>query len=390
MGIAIGATGLLLLLLFVWMLAISVRQQRAESERKQRESAYRKAIARDRKRDQEERLRKAENGDLAMILYFAKEEERVNLRKALYWYMKAAQLDNITGMYGVIRICDRMKEDVVLRQQANYWRVAIAAAEGDLEAKHKTAEALFLGRGVEQNVTKANLLMEEAANARYVPAMLFLGDWLVAENNPTPSAEDSFYWFLQAVKAKSNEGRLKLGLCYIQGIGVEQDFKQGCYWLERAGEKGYTPAMFKAGEYWLEYHHQGKFIAYIWLFMAAQLGNDEARALRDKLSLTMGVDTVVGLQSLAKPMLKRIRENRVGKHAIIKALNRLYKREFDYLAYDLTPDSERSSLDEESEMLESGEGLHDEQPQELSMNSPSISQSPTLDFTRSPMDQPKS
>ncbi|ROV58117.1 sel1 repeat family protein [Vibrio ponticus] len=388
MGIAIGATGLLLLLLFLWMFALSVRQKRVEEERKQRESAYRKAMARDRQRELEERIRKAEHGDITMILYLAKEEERTNLRKALYWYLKAAHLDNITGMYGIIRISDRMKDDVVLRQQAQYWRLAVSAAEGNLEAKYQVAEALFYGRGVEQNVDKAYKFMEDAAKSQYIPAMLFLGDWAVANNNPQPSPINSYEWFFHAAKLKDNEARLRLGVCYIEGIGVEADFQRGCYWLERAGEKGYTPAMLKAGEYWMEQGGQGKSIAYIWLFMAAQLGNEDARILRDQISLTISVDIVVGLQSLAKPMLKRIREKRVGKHAIIKALNRLYKRDFDYLAYDMAPETENVNLDEDldAELPLEPSFNHFESPaEEMESQRPQA----TLDFSQSPMDQAK-
>ncbi|HAS61435.1 MAG TPA: hypothetical protein DCS35_02000 [Vibrio sp.] len=383
MGIAIGATGLLLLLLFVWMLAISMRQKRIENERRQRANIYRKAMERNRKQEQEERVQKAESGDITMILYLAKEEERTNLRKATYWYRKAANLDNVTGMYGIVRISERMKDDMVLREQAKFWRTTIAAVEGNLQAKFEAAEALFYGRGTEQNVEKAYQFMEEAAKMQYLPAMLFLGDWFISHNNPQPSPSTSFEWYKQATKHKSNEGRMKLGMSYIQGIGVDVDFYQGCYWLERAGEKGYTPAMLKAGEVWLESGGQGKFIAYIWFFLAGQLGNEDARILRDKVSLTIGVDTVVGMQALAKPMLKRIRENKVGKHALIKALNRLYKRELDYLAYDLQPTQTHIDVLNDEVM----EASIPETELEISTQLPSESQPKNLDFSMSKIDQ---
>jgi hypothetical protein len=42
---------------------------------------------------------------------------------------------------------------------------------------------------------------------------------------------------------------------------------------------------------------------------------------------TLGVDSVVGLQSLAKPVLKKLQFGPVVKHSLIRALNKLYKRE---------------------------------------------------------------
>lgn len=44
MGIAIAATGLSLVLIFVWMISLSMRKQRLEVERQAREAAYRKAM----------------------------------------------------------------------------------------------------------------------------------------------------------------------------------------------------------------------------------------------------------------------------------------------------------------------------------------------------------
>ncbi|OXE31991.1 hypothetical protein CA163_14995, partial [Vibrio parahaemolyticus] len=131
MGIAIAATGLSLVLIFVWMISLSMRRQRLETERKAREAAYRKAMQKAREQERKEREFKAETGHIPTILFLAKEAERDNVRQALYWYDKAAKLDNVTGMYGIVRLSERMREDVILKEQANFWRTAIAGMEGD-------------------------------------------------------------------------------------------------------------------------------------------------------------------------------------------------------------------------------------------------------------------
>ncbi|WP_038219470.1 tetratricopeptide repeat protein [Vibrio sp. N418] len=406
MGIAISATGLLLLLLFAWMLALSLRQKRVERERKQREITYRRALERDRKQEEEQRVRKAENGDLTMILYLAKEAERTNLRKALYWYHKAALQENVTGMYGIVRISERMRDDMVLREQAKFWKKAIAASDGDMSAKFQVAEALYYGRGIEQNFDKGFALMEQAALQQYAPAMLFLGDWMIANANPSPSPVASTEWFRKVALLRNNEGRMKLGLNYLNGIGVEEDFAHGCYWLERAAEKGYVPAMYKAGEIWLEHGVSGRSIAYIWLFLAGQMGHEEARVLREQVALNLSVDTVVGLQALAKPMLKRILANKVSKHALIKAFNKLYKREIDIDKYDPMPavtkdaDAESKSngqVEKEmtSEVLsqeETLDGVPFQAIDDSSNQQPqvSVTSAATLDFSQSPMDRSRS
>ncbi|MGC9491618.1 hypothetical protein ACP45A_02915, partial [Vibrio genomosp. F10] len=55
-------------------------------------------------------------------------------------------------------------------------------------------------------------------------------------------------------------------------------------------------------------------------------GYEPAKAIRDRVGGNIGVDSVVGLQSLAKPLFQKISAKKVGKHSIIKALNKLYKR----------------------------------------------------------------
>ncbi len=326
-GIAIGATGLLLLCMFMWMLALSIRKKRLEQERREREIAYRKAIEKNRKQEREERITKAEEGHIATILYLAKEAERSNIKEALYWYNKAANLDNITGMYGIVRISNAMRQDLILKEQAKFWQICIAALQGSLPHQYEMGEAIFYGRGTQQNPEKAVDLMEKAAAKNHLEALIFLGDWYISEHNEQPKPTKSTEYYRQAAKLKSNVGRMKLGESYLLGRGCKHDFKQGCYWLERAAEKGHLPAMLKAGEAWMDYRPNGASIAYIWLFLAGQLGHEPARQLRDQVALNIGVDTVVGLQSLAKPMIKKVRDNKVNKHSIIKAFNKLYKRE---------------------------------------------------------------
>ncbi|WP_295891936.1 tetratricopeptide repeat protein [uncultured Vibrio sp.] len=326
-GIAIGATGLSLILVFLWMLSLSLRKKRLEEDRKQRESAYRKALEKARLLEKQERLSKAENGHIPTILFLAKEAERSSVKEALYWYSKAAELDNVTGMYGVVRISQKMREDVILKEKAKYWQTCITALEGNTKAKFEMGMALLKGQGTSVNMDKALEMIHTAAQENHLPALLFLGDWCTSASNPLPAPEESNHWYQKASKLHSHEGRMKLGLNYLNGIGVESNHSKGCYWLERAAEKGHSQSMYHAGEAWIDRGRTGNAIAYIWLFLSAHFGYEPAKSLRDKVGSNIGVDSVVGLQSLAKPLIQKITANKVGKHSIIKALNKLYKRD---------------------------------------------------------------
>lgn len=385
-GIAIGITGLLLLCMFLWMLALSVRKKRLEQERKEREVAFRRALEKNRRQEQEDRLFKAESGHIPTILFLAKESERTKPKEALYWYTKAAKLDNVTGMYGIVRLSNKMSQDMILKEQARFWQTCIAAAEGSLEHKFEMGLALFHGRGTEPDHFKAIQVLESVAAQGHIDAMNFLGDWFISDNNPKPNPSSSIEYYRRAARLRSNEGRMKLGLSYLQGRGVKADHAKGCYWIERAAEKGFLEAMFCAGEAWMDYRPNGAAIAYIWLFLASQMGYEPARILRDRVALNIGVDTVVGLQAVSKPMLKKVRENKVGKHSIIKALNKLYKRNIPLLEQSL-PQSEAAellnSLPEDAELANELDTPQEETSAEQEVVEPTTK----LDFSQSPIDK---
>ncbi len=326
MGIAIVATGLSLVLILVWMISLSMRKQRLEAERKARESAYRQAIQRAREQELQEREFKAETGHIPTILFLAKEAERSNIKQALFWYDKAAKMDNVSAMYSIVRISERMRDDAVLKEQANFWRTAIAGMEGDAEAKFITGKALVFGRGVEKNDDKGHEFIEMAASEGCVEAMMYMGEWQLSPDNASGQKADALYWFKKAAGKGSSEGTTQVGLCYLKGIGTKKSLQKGRYWLERAAESGSAKAMYQAGEAWKDSGGSGNAIAYIWLFLSSNLGYEPARVLREKVAANLGVDTVVGLQAIVKPLQRKLSTDSVKKHAIIRVLNKIYKR----------------------------------------------------------------
>ncbi|MDN3702498.1 tetratricopeptide repeat protein [Vibrio artabrorum] len=326
MGIAISAAALSLILVAVWLVSLSLKKQRLEQERKARADSYRKAIEKARIQEQKERHFKAETGHVPSILYLAKEAERNNIKEALYWYDKAAQLDNINGMYGIVRLSMKRQDDLVLREKACFWKIAISALDNDLGAKFEMGKALVLGLGTDKNILKGYTYIEESAIGGNTEAMLYMGEWCLNKENPDYSAESSVEWYHKAAKNNNLNGNIKLGMSYLNGVGVEANHGEAVYWFETAAEKNNAEAMFLAGEAWIDHGEQGNTIAYIWLFLSAHFGYTDAKPLRDKVGGVLGVDTIVGLQALTKPIMNKLTQGAITKHSIIKALNKLYKR----------------------------------------------------------------
>ncbi len=347
-----GLAGLSLILLVSWMMVLSVKQKRLEAERQARENSERRAREQAAMEDQKERLRKAEDGHVPTILYLAKEAEKRDLREALFWYEKAAHLENITGMYGVVRICQRSRKDTVLEEKTKFWQMYIRGMEGDLQLLCETAKAYLSGLGVSVDIEKGVRIYEKAAMANFIPAQLRLGDWYLSRENPVPKPEDACFWYSKAAKLDSSDGMMKLGLCYLKGNGVAQDHRKACYWLECAGEKGNAEAMYHAGKAWIDHGAYGNSVAYIWLFLSAHSGYELAKGVRDDVGSRLGVDSIVLLQSFAKPLLKKIRAGTIGKHLIIRAFNKLYKRNVPIPHHKEFPDDDDiQEKDDDSDAL---------------------------------------
>ena len=297
-----------------------------ERERKVRADASQKAIEKSLIQEKNERHFKAETGHIQSILYLAKEAERGNIKEALYWYDKAAQLDNINGMHGIIRLSVKRKDDLILREKANFCQLAISALENDINAKFEMGKALLYGRGTDKNIPKGYTHIEESAIGGNTEAMLFMGDWCLDKENPDYSAESSVDWYYMAAEKNDLDGKIKLGMSYLNGVGIAPNHDEAVYLFEAAAEKNSAEAMFRAGEAWIDHGEHGNSIAYIWLFLAANFGYSEANQLRDNVSSKLGVDAVVGLQALTKPIMTKLTQKAVTKHSVIKVLNKLYKR----------------------------------------------------------------
>jgi len=352
LGVFIGIAGILLIILVVWMIGISLKQKKVEYERRKKKEKRRLVVERNLELERKERREKAEEGHIPTILFMAKEAERRDLRESLYWYEKAANLDNISGMYGIVRLSLRFEHDIILGEKAKFWKMYIKGLEGDKASLFETGKALIHGFGISSNIGKGTQIIEQSALTNHIPAQVYLGDWCISKDNPSPKPEDSNYWYAKAAKLDNVEAMMKLGLNYLQGVGISKDHRKACYWLESAAEMGYSDAMYHAGKAWIDHGAQGNSIAYIWLFLASFFGHSAAKSLRDEVGNKVGVDSIVMLQRFAKPLMKKIQSGAIDRHIIIRAFNKLYKRQI--------PIPRESDFLEDDALIEHSEKLIDE------------------------------
>lgn len=355
LGIFIGAAGLLLVILVVWLLIMSARRNKVELDKKKKQEKLRLLDERNSELERQHRIKKAEDGHIPTILYLAKEAERRDRRESFYWYEIAANLDNVMGMYGLVRMGRFFANDLIIEQKLKYWELYIKGIEGDNASLFYAGKALINGLGVTSNLERGLEIIGNAASRNYIPAIIYLGDWSIAKENPHPKSEDANYWYAKAAKLDNPEAMMKLGINYLNGVGTSVDHRRACYWLESASEMGYPEAMYHAGSAWIDHGSHGNAIAYIWLFLSAYFKYEPAKSLRDEVGNQVGVDSIIVLQRFTKPLIKKMENGAIGKHLIIKALNKLYKRDVPILSHneqqqDLTSSEQLSeSLSEHSD-----------------------------------------
>ncbi len=91
---------------------------------------------------------------------------------------------------------------------------------------------------VEVNVSRGIGLIQEAAEANFIDAILFMAGWCVSKDNIAPTPSDSTFWNEKATCMGCAEGMMRLEQNLLDGIGGASDFPMACDWLERASPKG--------------------------------------------------------------------------------------------------------------------------------------------------------
>ncbi len=129
-------------------------------------------------------------------------EEGKGLKDALEWYRKSA----LNG-------CPQA-----------FFKLGVFAGEGIGMRKSPERAAEFFFQAAKMGY----------ARAQYNVAVLYL-----EEDGPLGKDESAaVYWFREAAKNGDVMAQRRLGLCYLEGRGVERNFRLGREWLERAASGG--------------------------------------------------------------------------------------------------------------------------------------------------------
>lgn len=168
-------------------------------------------------------------------------------------------LDSITSLRGLQNKAFRIE----------YNQLLPLAEAGNSEAQNRIGEMLEFGQGVERDKQKAYTWYQRAADQGEVSA-----------------------WH-------------NLGRSYNFGTGVAQDFETAEEWYRKAADRGYTKSLFFLGTLYATDHgsdtsYNSDIIAYAWLQNAAELGDQTARPIAERLLLKLDSDEIETAKQLAE------------------------------------------------------------------------------------------
>ncbi|MBC7005685.1 sel1 repeat family protein [Photobacterium sp. BZF1] len=302
------------------------KHQRSLEEKRQKEARYQQVLEKAKIAEREEKIFKAQTGHVSSQLSLAKEYELTNVREAINWYEKAANLDNIIAQNALARLCRADIDDPDGEAKSQYWEQVVKAKRGEAGELFELGQLQIRGQGTEIDVEAGLKNILQAADKELLDAMLFLGDWYLSEFSQPHEPLDAFLWRFRAARQGDINGFMKTAFCYQAGIGVSKDSSRALYWLERAAERDEGEAQMLVAKM----HNRGTMsdaaIAYIWYSLAYVNGYKQAKEARDEMVQQFDIDTILGVQNVANRVYKMLKQEGLEAHSVINLLDKLYGR----------------------------------------------------------------
>ena len=147
--------------------------------------------------------------------------------------LNAAIMDDETGLYEVAKCyCLGIGVDMD-KKKAAYWFLKLAEM-GSIDGARWMGELYQRGEGVEKNIDRAIQWYKIAIEAGSVFALNSLGVLYsdIGDN------ENAFKYFTLSAQKNVSDGQCNLGKRYMNGEGVERNYKEAWYWLNQARANG--------------------------------------------------------------------------------------------------------------------------------------------------------
>ncbi len=214
-------------------------------------------------------------------MYKAGEGAKRDIKAALTWYKKAADLNSSSAQSDLGDMYYEGKDVGQDYTKAMSWYMKSAEnsdwfwdTDGNSQAQIKIADMYYDGVGVKKDYKNAFKWFMRAAKQGNAYAQFSIG-WMYAGGEwATTNFKKSFKWSLLAAEQGHDTAQLSIAKMYDFGIGTKQDKTKSFYWFKKVAEQGHAEAQF----FLATAYHQGNGIrknyteAFKWFLKSAMQG----------------------------------------------------------------------------------------------------------------------
>ena len=264
----------------------------------------------------------------ALVLYLWRRHER-QIRKILKWITKLRPY-NLALISPDSKLDNKSKaspsdtatssgsldnSDTATSSGSNFNEIEKKAKQGDAEAQFNLGVLYDIGKGVEQNHTKAAHWYQRAANQEHATARFNLGVSYYNGEGVKQNHTKAANFFRLAAEQGHAKAQFNLGALYYKGEGVAQNYTAAANWYRRAAKQGVAKAQFNLGAL----YHNGEGVAqnyseaYIWFSLASAGNYPNAREARDQVAKKLDADSMKNAQSETARREEEIRHKRKSK-----------------------------------------------------------------------------
>jgi TPR repeat protein len=167
-----------------------------------------------------------------------------NESEAVNWYRKAADLGNAKAQYHLGN-CYRQGIGVAKNETeaVNWYRKA--ADQGIERAQYHLGHCYRKGIGVVKNETEAVNWYRKAADTGDSDAQTSLGIMYITGRGVTKDEVEGARWYRKAADQGESDAQFYLGGCYGDGIGVDKNEVEAMNWYRKGAEKGISKKRIK-------------------------------------------------------------------------------------------------------------------------------------------------
>jgi len=179
---------------------------------------------------------------LNLAMKYSENPTNENLKRAFFWYQKAALNGNTQAMNNLASMYyygHSVKKDYKKAFEL-YFK---AASFGDSIAQFNLATMYYNGEYVKQSDKEAIVWFIFSAESGYPKAQVRLGNFYKEGTIVKQDYQLALSWFYKAAIQKDGAGEYYVGICYYYGLGIGKDLKKARYWLDTSASHNYAGAI---------------------------------------------------------------------------------------------------------------------------------------------------